>query len=87
MAPTRRGFLGAAGLAGLGAGFGLGTSGLLETNRPARTKPPGEVVPFYGSHQAGIVTPSQEHLQFAAFDLMGDSRDDLRGLLRDWTHG
>jgi deferrochelatase/peroxidase EfeB len=42
-------------------------------------------MPFYGSHQAGIATPAQEHLQFAAFDMVSDSVDDLRGLLRAWS--
>ncbi|MBK8459869.1 MAG: deferrochelatase/peroxidase EfeB [Micropruina sp.] len=42
--------------------------------------------PFEGAHQAGIVTPAQDRLHFAAFDL--DPRatgDDLIALLRDWT--
>jgi deferrochelatase/peroxidase EfeB len=42
-------------------------------------------VPFYGPHQAGIATPSQEHLVFAAFDLTTGSRGGLRSLLAAWT--
>lgn len=42
--------------------------------------------PFYGAHQAGITTPAQAHLQFAAFDMAADAdRRDLIRLLRDWT--
>src|SRR4029079_17693498 len=41
--------------------------------------------PFYGEHQAGIVTPAQDRLHFAAFDVITDDRDELIGLLRDWT--
>jgi len=40
---------------------------------------------FHGAHQAGIVTPAQDHLHFAAFDVTTDSRDALVRLLRDWT--
>lgn len=40
---------------------------------------------FYGEHQAGIVTPAQDRLHFAAFDVTTDSRDDLVTLLKAWT--
>ncbi len=41
---------------------------------------------FYGEHQAGIVTPVQEQMHFAAFDLAPDlSRADFIELLQDWT--
>ena len=43
------------------------------------------VVPFYGERQAGITTPAQDRLHFAAFDVVTESRSDLRGLLRAWT--
>ena len=43
------------------------------------------VVPFYGAHQAGIATPTQNYLQFAALDVVGDSVADLRRLLKTWT--
>ena len=43
------------------------------------------VVPFYGPHQAGIATPAQEFLDFAAFDIDSPSADDLRLLLQEWT--
>ncbi|MCB1274221.1 MAG: deferrochelatase/peroxidase EfeB, partial [Leucobacter sp.] len=37
-------------------------------------------------HQAGIVTPAQDRLHFAAFTMLdGTGRDDLIGLLRDWS--
>lgn len=42
--------------------------------------------PFEGEHQAGIITPAQEHLHFAAFDLTPDAtREDLQELLTRWT--
>ena len=45
------------------------------------------VYPFYGQHQAGITTPAQDRLHFAAFDLSSTAtRDDLVELLSDWTY-
>ncbi|MTB72642.1 iron uptake transporter deferrochelatase/peroxidase subunit [Arsenicicoccus cauae] len=41
--------------------------------------------PFYGTHQAGIVTPAQDRLHFAAFDVTTTSREDLVALLTAWT--
>jgi deferrochelatase/peroxidase EfeB len=40
---------------------------------------------FRGAHQAGIVTPAQDRLHFAAFDLTTDSRADVVALLKAWT--
>jgi deferrochelatase/peroxidase EfeB len=42
-------------------------------------------VAFYGAHQAGVATPAQEYLSFAAFDLTSDAIEDLRGLLQAWS--
>jgi len=41
--------------------------------------------PFRGAHQAGITTPAQDRLHFAAFDVTTDDRDTLVDLLREWT--
>jgi deferrochelatase/peroxidase EfeB len=41
--------------------------------------------PFHGEHQAGIVTPAQDRLHFASFDVTTRSRDELVDLLRAWT--
>jgi deferrochelatase/peroxidase EfeB len=45
----------------------------------------GESVEFWGIHQAGIATPSQHYLHFAAFDVVTESRDSLPSLLQEWT--
>jgi deferrochelatase/peroxidase EfeB len=46
----------------------------------------GDVVhPFRGTHQAGIVTPAQDRLHFAAFDVTTGSRAQLVALLKAWT--
>jgi deferrochelatase/peroxidase EfeB len=41
--------------------------------------------PFHGSHQAGIVTPLQNHTFFAAFDLVAENKDQVVTLLKTWT--
>lgn len=40
---------------------------------------------FRGEHQAGIVTPVQDRLHFAAFDVTAKSRAQLIALLKAWT--
>jgi deferrochelatase/peroxidase EfeB len=42
-------------------------------------------VSFFGPRQAGIDTPAQEFLAFAAYDLTAESLDSLRSLLVSWT--
>ncbi len=42
--------------------------------------------PFFGAHQAGIVTPAQDRLHFAAFDVSSTlDRAGLIELLTEWT--
>ncbi|SDC69383.1 deferrochelatase/peroxidase EfeB [Nocardioides lianchengensis] len=48
---------------------------------PAREK----TYPFRGEHQAGIDTPVQDRLHFAAFDVRTESREELVALLQAWT--
>jgi deferrochelatase/peroxidase EfeB len=79
MRVSRRGLFGLAAAAGAGAAAGVatGASGGDEA---------GDAVPFHGERQAGIVTPAQDRLHMAAFDVApGVTRDELRDLLRDWT--
>ena len=45
----------------------------------------GLVHAFRGEHQAGIVTPAQDRLHFAAFDVTTGSRAQLVALLKAWT--
>lgn len=91
---SRRALLGAAasGTAGLVVG---GIAGPLLGVRPTIPGfgPPVDSIatatayPFFGTHQAGITTPVQDHLHFVAFDVMdGTDRDGLIGLLRDWSY-
>ncbi len=72
---SRRFFL--AGAGGLVAAAG--------TARPAAAAPDAGVVPFWGPHQGGIVTPQQTHSYFAALDLTAKATADIVALLRTWT--
>jgi deferrochelatase/peroxidase EfeB len=80
---TRRGAFASAGAA---VGVGLATGGC-ELGKAEGERPLGSgTVPFYAPHQAGIATPQQDHLVFAAFDLSAASANDLQELLRTWSH-
>lgn len=86
---SRRALLGTLGIAGAGIAGGL-AGGLALGRTPGAAPTPALIpttgaVPFTGAHQAGILTPAQDHLHFATWDLTTASRDDLVGLLRAWT--
>lgn len=86
MALTRRALLASSGAAAAvaaaaGAGYAAGQEG-------DDTAPRGDshIVDFYGEHQAGIATPAQDRLHFAAFDVTdGTKASELRDLLKEWT--
>ena len=84
---SRRGLLGAAGagLAGLAVGAAAGYAVGSEESSPSTAAAGARTYPFYGEHQAGILTPVQDRLHFAAFDVTTDSRAELVQLLKDWT--
>ncbi|RDV44604.1 deferrochelatase/peroxidase EfeB [Leifsonia sp. ku-ls] len=76
------------GLAGATVGAGLvGFGAGVVTDRAVAASAAGpSTYPFYGPHQAGITTPAQDRLHFAAFDTApGLDRDGLIELLHDWT--
>jgi deferrochelatase/peroxidase EfeB len=77
---------GLAGTGAIAAGAGY-AAGRFTTPGTAATAAPGPAAPypFYGAHQAGIITPAQDRLHFAAFDISSTSRDDLVALLKAWT--
>ena len=82
---SRRSLLGA-GLGAVGVGAGLGVAGAEAAWHEAPRSSPGErTYPFHGEHQAGIITPAQDRLHFAAFDVTTDSREELVALLQAWT--
>ncbi|MEI2671990.1 MAG: Dyp-type peroxidase domain-containing protein [Marmoricola sp.] len=78
---TRRGLLGTAGVGAVAAGAAACGVGA----KSAKSTAGGSEYPFEGAHQAGIVTPAQDRLHFAAFDMTTESREDLISLLQDWT--
>ncbi len=86
MRPNRRRFLaGTAGLvAATGSAFGARAAPGPD-DHPAAAVHASQLEPFWGSHQGGIVTPTQAHTYFAVFDLTTTKREDVVKLLRDWT--
>lgn len=83
---SRRGLLGGgvavAGVAG--AAVGGYAAGRGDDAGPADASGPAAYA-FRGEHQAGIVTPAQDRLHFAAFDVTTTDRAELVELLQDWT--
>lgn len=85
---SRRWLLGAAGVGAVAVGAGVGAAA---ANRAEGAEPSSTVdgladaTPFHGAHQAGIVTPAQDRLHFAAFDVITRDRAALVALLREWT--
>ncbi|MCW2948425.1 MAG: deferrochelatase/peroxidase EfeB [Actinoallomurus sp.] len=75
------GYSGATLAAGAAAGAGLLS---VAQAHEGQAKDDG-AVPFFGAHQAGISTPVQDRLHFAAFDVVSGDRDRLIGMLREWT--
>lgn len=43
------------------------------------------IVNFHGAHQAGIVTPQQDRLHFASFDVITKDKSQLRAMLIEWS--
>ena len=81
---SRRGLLGAAGAAvatGV-AGYAAHSTLAGEESHAADNTGPVE---FHGKHQAGIVTPAQDRLHFATFDVSTNKRDAVISLLKEWT--
>jgi len=96
MSVNRRALLRGSALAAAatGGGVALGASGASASRAPASGGPgvrPGaavraaRVVPFHGTHQAGIVLPAQAYSVTAAFDVTARSATELAGLLRALT--
>lgn len=86
--PSRRALIGwgGAGLA-LGAAAAGGAVAMARAGDDveAVTAGTGGAVEFHGAHQAGIATPVQDRLHFAAFDVRTEDREEFVQLLKDWT--
>lgn len=87
---SRRGLMGlalGAGATGLVVGAGAGLVGGAAYGREQQRAVMDAAAASTGIHQPGITTPVQEHLHFAAYDMMArTTRDDLAELLSDWTY-
>ncbi|MFE2511129.1 iron uptake transporter deferrochelatase/peroxidase subunit [Streptomyces naganishii] len=85
--PSRRAVLGwggaglALGAAAAGGAVAVATGG----DERAAGQAAGGAVEFHGAHQAGIATPVQDRLHFAAFDVRTGDRAEFVRLLKDWT--
>lgn len=74
--------LAGAGVVGAGVGFSVDRFAV-----PDAATASSATYPFYQKNQSGIVTPAQDRLHFASFDLSQDAtRADLISLLQDWTY-
>ena len=83
---SRRGLIGGgAAVAGLGTAFAAGAWVGHDAADAAAPASGSTSYPFRGVHQAGIVTPAQDRLHFAAFDVTTGSRAALVRLLKQWT--
>jgi deferrochelatase/peroxidase EfeB len=81
---SRRGLIGGgSAVAGLAAGFAAGDA--YAGHGDGAHGAPTTTYAFRGEHQAGIATPAQDRLHFAAFDVTTRSRAELVGLLKAWT--
>lgn len=86
LSTSRRGLFALGGAAAAG-GTAVALAGC-GTDEPAAAKP--STVDFHGARQAGIATPQQDRLAFAAYDMTVDgtaaeNRAALRDLLQLWT--
>ncbi|RDI45918.1 iron uptake transporter deferrochelatase/peroxidase subunit [Falsibacillus pallidus] len=76
-----------------GAGIAVGASGLGTITAiadklfvsPAENDDKKQTVPFYGAHQAGIITPQQSYSYTASFNLLTDDRQQVIKLFKKWT--
>jgi deferrochelatase/peroxidase EfeB len=83
---SRRRLLGVAGAGALAGAAGLGGFQIADAQEKGSAPDLAALsYDFHGEHQAGIVTPAQDRLHFASFDVTTDSRDELIALLTAWT--
>jgi len=82
---TRRSVLRGGLLVGAGAVGGGVIGGLVGHEATESTASSGQAEPFWGAHQAGVVTDTQLQTVLAAFDLTSDDRRELVALLKAWT--
>ncbi|WP_081799328.1 iron uptake transporter deferrochelatase/peroxidase subunit [Neobacillus jeddahensis] len=84
---SRRDILKTAGVGGVGVILGAsGLGGILTLNESkAATSNLTETIPFYGEHQSGITTKTQNHVYFASLDVTTTKKAEVIQLFKDWT--
>ncbi|MET7679629.1 iron uptake transporter deferrochelatase/peroxidase subunit [Streptomyces sp. NPDC005423] len=82
--PSRRALIGWGG-AGLALGAAAAGGAVAVARDGGDADPAGGAVAFHGAHQAGIATPVQDRLHFAAFDVKTDDRAEFVRMLKEWT--
>jgi len=84
---SRRDILKTAGVGGVGVLIGAsGLGGFLSIGEGKATETSNrDIVPFYGKHQSGITTKTQNHLYFASLDVTASTKQDLVKLFKAWT--
>lgn len=84
---SRRGLLALGG--GVGLAVGAAAGGIAASAIDAAGSPSGsnQEYAFFGDHQSGIITPAQDRLHFAAFDLRPQvTANQLKNLLTEWSY-
>jgi deferrochelatase/peroxidase EfeB len=82
---SRRALLGWTGAGAAVAGVGAVSGYVVGSSSDEQGAPPRDIVPFRDTHQAGITTPSQNHLYFAALDLTSTRQASVQSVLAKWT--
>ncbi len=82
---SRREMFRSAGATGIGLALGAGGGYAVGRSTSDSGDTSATTIPFYGRRQAGIATPTQHRLEFAAFDVTTDDRSEARELLRAWS--
>lgn len=74
-----------------GAGLLIGATGIEAASEkvsnffsPSRADA-SEILPFYGKHQQGILTPAQDFMYLASFNLETSLKADVKNLFKKWT--
>lgn len=86
--PSRRRLLQGLGMLGgaaaLGGGCPFHAASAAESFSPGTVAPDArqQAQPFYGAHQAGILTPQQASMMLVAFDVLASDKAELERLLR-----
>ncbi|KMY51754.1 iron uptake transporter deferrochelatase/peroxidase subunit [Peribacillus loiseleuriae] len=87
---TRRNVLKYTGIGGLGVLLGASSLGgvfAMTKQAPSETgkADKNETVPFYGKHQAGIITEAQNNVYFVSMDVITTKKEEVKHLFKEWT--